>query len=201
MDEVDFLAGILSKTGGAIEGVGADQLRLPTPCAEYDVEALVNHLVGWIQVFEAGCHDRSYEGDAANYRCGADPAGEFRTAAASLVAGWQKYGLDREVALTGGKWPGVQVFNMTVMEFLTHGWDLAVATGQPIPFTEQEAAETLARAEVTLPPQYRGENMSFGHAVPVDEHASAVDRLVAFLGRDPAAFPDRAAPVIRASLK
>jgi len=185
MSEVDLLAGILSKTGDIVAGVGADQLSLPTPCDAYDVETLRNHIVGWLLVFEAGCHGRSSDGVAATYRCGADPAREFRTTAASLIAGWEKYGLDRQVAVTGATLPAGMVFTMTVMEYLAHGWDLAVATGQPIPFTEQEAAEALARAEVTLPPQYRGENMTFGHIVPVDEHASALDRFVAFLGREP----------------
>ena len=191
MDEVDLLAGVLSKTGDLVEGVEADQLSLPTPCGEYDVEALRDHIVGWIQVFEAGCHGRAHEGDPSAYRCGADAAQVFRTAADSLVAGWETHGLDREVSLTGGKMPGDKVFNMTVMEYLTHGWDLAVATGQSIPFTEQEAAETLARAQATLPPAYRGEGMAFGEAVPGEENESAVDRLVAFLGRRPVPSADR----------
>jgi uncharacterized protein (TIGR03086 family) len=185
MNEVNLLAGVLSKTGNLIEGVGVDQLSLATPCEEYDVEALRDHIVGWILVFEAGCHGRAYEGDPSTYRCDADPAQVFRTAADSLVAGWETHGLDREVSLTGGKMPGDMAFNMTVMEYLTHGWDLAVATGQSIPFTEQEAAETLARAEATLPPAYRGAGMPFGEIVPVEENESAVDRLVAFLGRRP----------------
>ncbi|MGP4043255.1 TIGR03086 family metal-binding protein [Streptomyces sp. 2A115] len=187
MERVELLTGVLAKTGDLIEGVEAGQLGLPTPCEEYDVETLVNHLVGWLLLFEARCNGRPYDADPASHRSGPDPAAEFRAAAAGLVAGWAKYGFEREVAVTGGsKLPGEMVFNMTVMEFLTHGWDLAKATGQPIPFTEEEAAETLARAEVTLPPQYRGEGMSFGHIVPVDENAPAVDRLVAFLGRHPA---------------
>ncbi|MEJ3745979.1 TIGR03086 family metal-binding protein [Actinomycetes bacterium KLBMP 9797] len=186
MTEVDLLAGVLSKTGDLIDGIRADQLRLPTPCDDYDVEALRDHIVGWVQVFAASAHGRSYPGDPAAYRCGADPAGTFRTAAADLVDGWATYGLDRQVTLAGGALPGDKAFNMAVMEYLTHGWDLAVATGQPVPFTEPEAAEVLARAEVTLPPQYRGENMAFGHIVPVDEDASAIDRMVAFMGRQPA---------------
>ncbi|GGT18967.1 TIGR03086 family metal-binding protein [Streptomyces atratus] len=185
MSEVDLLAGVLSKTGDVIEGVGADQLSLPTPCDDYDVEALVNHIVGWLLVFEAGAQGRSNDADAANHRCGADPAREFRAAAAGVVEGWEKHGFDRQVTVTGGKMPGEAVFSMTLMEYLTHGWDLAVATGQPIPYTDREAAETLARAEATLPPQYRGENLPFGQIVPVDADASAVDRLVAFLGRRP----------------
>ncbi|MFB7532758.1 TIGR03086 family metal-binding protein [Streptomyces sp. NPDC056178] len=189
MSEVDLLSGVLSKTGDIIEGVGADQLSLPTPCDDYDVEALIHHVVGWLLVFEAGAQGRSNDTDAANHRCGADPAREFRTAAAGVVAGWEKYGFDRQVTALSGSMPGETVFNMTVMEYLTHGWDLAVATGQPIPYTDQEAAEVLARAKATLQPQYRGENMPFGPVHPVGEDASAVDRLVAFLGRRPFAAP------------
>ncbi|MFE5095586.1 TIGR03086 family metal-binding protein [Streptomyces sp. NPDC056638] len=191
MSEVDLLTGVLSKTGDVIGGVGADQLSLPTPCDDYDVEALINHIVGWLLVFEAGAQGRSHDVDAANHMCGADPAREFRAAAAGVVEGWEKYGFDRQVSVTGGEMPGEAVFSMTLMEYLTHGWDLAVATGQPIPYTDQEAAETLARAEVTLPPQYRGENLPFGQIVRVDANASAVDRLVAFLGRRPVPSPAR----------
>ncbi|MFI6486946.1 TIGR03086 family metal-binding protein [Streptomyces sp. NPDC050564] len=186
VDRVGLLAGVLAKTGDLVEGVGADRLSLPTPCHDYDVQTLVDHLVGWLLLFESGCHGRSYDGDPGQYKCGADPAAEFRAAAAGLVAGWESYGFDREVAVTGSrKLPAETVFDMTLMEYLTHGWDLAVATGRAVPFTEEEAAQTLNRAKATLPPQYRGENMPFGEIVPVDENAPAMDRLVAFLGREP----------------
>jgi hypothetical protein len=69
---------------------------------------------------------------------------------------------------------------------MTHGMDLAVATGQSVPYTEAEAAETLARAEKTLPPEYHGEGMAFGPIVPIADDAPAIDRLAAFLGRGPA---------------
>jgi uncharacterized protein (TIGR03086 family) len=115
MDEIDLLAGVLAKTGDVIAGVGPSQWDLATPCPDYDVRALVNHIVGWLQVFDAGCNGRTFAGDATAYRCGPDPAGEFRATADSLVAGWQKYGLDRPVKVTSGDMPGPMVFNMTVM--------------------------------------------------------------------------------------
>ncbi|MGW3425998.1 TIGR03086 family metal-binding protein [Streptomyces phaeochromogenes] len=189
MDEIELLSGVLSKTGGLIEGVEPGRLGASTPCEDYDVETLVNHLVGWLLLFEARCHGRAYDADPARHRTGPDPAGEFRAAAAGLVAGWEKYGFDREVGVTGdSQLPAAMVLNMTLMEFTVHGWDLAVATGQPIPFTEEEAAEILTRAEATLPPQYRGEGMPFGDIVPVAGDAPAADRLAGFLGRDPEAW-------------
>ncbi|WP_327267879.1 TIGR03086 family metal-binding protein [Streptomyces sp. NBC_01218] len=187
MSDIDLLAGILSKTGDLVEGVRPDQLSLPTTCASYDVEALRNHLVGWLQVFRAGCEGRAYEGDPAAHVCGDDPAGEFRTAADGVLAAWRTNGFDRQVRVREGELPARMVFDMTLMEYLGHGWDLAVATGQPVPFTEEEAAEALARAEVTLPPRFRGEGQAFGEIVPVAEDAPAVDRFVGFLGRDPGA--------------
>jgi uncharacterized protein (TIGR03086 family) len=118
-------------------------------------------------------------------RAGDDPAGEFRAAADSLVAGWRDNGLDRTVSISGGESPGEMAFNMTLMEYLTHGWDLAVGSGQPVPFTDEESEQVLARAERTLPAQYRGEGMPFGEIVPVAADAPAIDRLVGFMGRAP----------------
>jgi uncharacterized protein (TIGR03086 family) len=185
MAEIELLTGILDKTGDVIAGVGADQGGRPTPCEAYDVTALTNHIVGWIQVFEAGSNGRTFDGDALAYRCGADPEAEFRAAAAGVVAGWQAYGLDRPVRIISGEMPGEMVFNMTLMEYLTHGWDLAVATAQVPPYTEDEATETLARAEGTLPAEYRGEGMPFGPPLPIGSEAPPLDRFIAFMGREP----------------
>jgi uncharacterized protein (TIGR03086 family) len=146
---------------------------------------MVTHIVAWAHVFEAASQGRVYEGDVESYRCGNDPSGEFRAVAESMVAGWREHGLDRQVRLTGGDVPGEVAFNMTLMEYLTHGWDLAVGSGQPIPYTEEEARAVLERAEATLPPQYRGEGMPFGDIVSVSGDAPAIDRLVGFMGRHP----------------
>ena len=185
MDEPTLLAGVLTKTGDLIAGVRDDQWDLPTPCPEYDVRALVDHMVGWVQVFDAGCHGRDVDGDPNAYRSDADPAVAFRSAAGSLAEGWRDLGVDRPVRIMTGELPGQTAFDITVMEYLTHGWDLAVATGQTVPYDEDEATDTLARAERTLPPEYRGEGKGFAAAVAVDPGAPAVSRLAAFLGREP----------------
>ncbi len=102
-----------------------------------------------------------------------------------IVAGWEEHGFDRQVSLGGGESPGAMAFNMTVMESLTHSWDLATATGQPTPWSEEQAADVLARAEQTLPPEVRGDGMPFGDIVEVPDTAPAADRVAAFLGRTP----------------
>jgi uncharacterized protein (TIGR03086 family) len=79
--------------------------------------------------------------------------------------------------------PASTVFNMTLIEYLTHGWDLARATGQEVPYDDEEAESTLQVASETLPPKYRGEGKPFGDIVPVPDEADATDRLAGFMGR------------------
>lgn len=185
MDKIELLTGILVKTEDVVEGVKKDMRQLPTPCPDYKVEDLVNHVVGWLQVFDANCNGRTYDGNGAEYHCLVHPATEFHTAATSLLDGWIKYGFDRNVSMINSELPAEMVFNMTAMEYLTHGWDLAIATGQPIPYSEQEAEDTLTRALTTLPAQYRGENMPFANIVKVPDSAPAIDRFIGFMGRKP----------------
>ena len=186
MDDLELLERVLDKTGAVVAGVTPDQYGDPTPCPDYDVRALVNHITGWVQSFAAGANGRTSEGDPNAHVAGADPGAEFRTAAAEVVDGWRTHGVDRQVALMGGEMPGQMVLNMTIMEYLTHGWDLATATRQDIPYTEDEAEAALERAQATLPPQFRGEGQPFGDIVDVPDTAPAIDRFVGFLGRDPA---------------
>ncbi|MFA5774204.1 MAG: TIGR03086 family metal-binding protein [Ilumatobacteraceae bacterium] len=185
MDKIQLLSGVLTKTGDLLEGTKKDMKELPTPCSEFRVEDLVNHMVGWTRVFDANCNSRSIEGDANQYECKIHPASEYKAAATSLLDGWKKFGFDRKVQLMSSELPAESVFNMTVMEAATHGWDLAVATGQPIPYTEQEAQEILTRAVATLPAQYRGTDKPFAEIVEVAASAPAIDRLAGFMGRKP----------------
>lgn len=183
---IDLLESVLGKTGDLIAGVAPGQGGQPTPCPDYDVDALVDHIVGWVQVFAARANDEQYEGDASRYEAGDDPAAEFRAAADRVVAGWRARGFGRDVALPGDQAGEARgAFNMTAMEYVTHGWDLATATGQPVPYSDAEAEAVLGWAEGTLPPKYRGGDMPFGEIVEVPDDAPAIDRMVGFMGRRP----------------
>jgi uncharacterized protein (TIGR03086 family) len=185
-EQIDLLAGVLDKTGDVVAGVAPGQGDRPTPCPDYDVATMVNHIVGWVQVFAEGAAGGRYEGDPSAYQAGAGAEADFRAAADRMVEGWREHGFDRKVVLSGPDGTDARsAFNMTVMEYIGHGWDLAVATGQSVPYTDEEAAAALPLAEATLPDQYRGEGMPFGERVAVPDDAPALDRFVGFLGRDP----------------
>lgn len=189
-DNGTLLEGVLAGTTKIISGVPAGSRGSHTPCSDLDVAGLVNHLCGWLHRFEAALAGRpGAEDPAATYIAGADPAAEFAAGARDLINAWRSGDPDVLVALTGPPQPRGFLYGVMLGEFLVHGWDLARATGQPVPFTEDQAAATLDSLQGMLRPEYRGEGRAFGHEVPTDPDASTVDRLVAFAGRDPAWKP------------
>jgi uncharacterized protein (TIGR03086 family) len=188
-DNGTLLEGVLTGTTKIISGVPAGSRSAHTPCPDYDVAGLVNHLVGWMRRFEAALAGRQSTEDPATYVAGPDPAAEFATAARDAIDTWRSGDPDDPVVLMGPPQPRSFLYGLMIGEFLVHGWDLARATGQPVPFTEDQATTALDGLRGMLRPEYRGEGKAFGDEVPAAPDASAVDRLVAFAGRDPAWKP------------
>lgn len=181
MSDVDVLESVLAKDTRLIENVSADRLDAPTPtCPDYGVRGLLDHMVGWIRAFADGANGRESAEDPAAYTTG-EHAAEFRKAADDLVAGWRAHGTDRAVRFGTSDLPAANVLGMTLMEYVTHGLDLAIATGQDVPFSDVELETTLAHGKANLRDEYRGD--AFGPAVEVPDDAPAVDRLLGFMGR------------------
>lgn len=74
-----------------------------------------------------------------------------------------------------------QVLTMALIEPVTHGWDLAVATGQPVTFAE-DAVITLLAGVQQLGDQLAETGM-YAPARPVSDQAPPLERLMAALGR------------------
>ena len=117
--EIDHLESVLGKTELIVVGVRADQVGLATPCPDYDVARLVDHLVGWATSFAARSTGGSFDGDPNDVRAGPDPEGEFRAAAQMIVAACRAARRAAEGLPVG----------LLLMGYVGHGWDLAMATG------------------------------------------------------------------------
>ncbi len=72
------------------------------------------------------------------------------------------------------------------LEFLVHAWDYATATGHPLDVAESLVNYVLGLATTLIPTEARAE-LGFADAVAVPDDAPALDQLIAFTGRDPAA--------------
>lgn len=116
-----------------VDAVREEQWDRPTPCSDWNVRQLVNHLVYenvWTPELFAGrtiaeVGDR-FEGDLL----GDDPKGAWAAAArAALAAVGEAGALDRIVHLSAGDTPAREYVMQLFTDHLIHTWDLARATG------------------------------------------------------------------------
>jgi uncharacterized protein (TIGR03086 family) len=123
----------LADFAAKVDAIRPDQWSLPTPCTEWDVRALVNHLTyeqSWAVPLLAGrslaeVGDR-YDGDLL----GADPVGSWTAAAAASAAAFNAPGaLARTVQLSYGDTPASSYCGEMTLDLAVHGWDLARAIG------------------------------------------------------------------------
>jgi len=160
------------------------QLEAPTPCASWDVRALINHFVGsarWWAVTVAG------EGEAADadYTSG-DFVAAYEESIQLAVAAFDTHGvLDKIVTLPFGEFPGAALMGHCTTEQFTHGWDLARAIGHHTDLAPALAAALLTQSRDAIGDAFRGPDGQafFGPAREAPANAGPADQLAAFLGR------------------
>jgi uncharacterized protein (TIGR03086 family) len=189
----------ITTCGVVIAGVRPQQLVDPTPCTEMNVRTLLAHLVGVL--------DR-----VAALGNGKDPfavtetpvpddrwADAWKQAAKRATDAWSDdAALQRPMALPWIEGSGAEVLTSYFSELTVHTWDLATATGQH-PDWDDAVVTAALEARQILPAENRRalyEEISiamgldevaapFAEAVPIPDDAPAIDRLVAWNGRDP----------------
>src|SRR5438034_197071 len=75
--------------------------------------------------------------------------------------------------------------DVDLLEAVTHGGDLATATSQPTGYPHEVVEAAFAAGRGMLEPRFRGEGKPFGDEVEAPSSAPPLERLVAFMGRDP----------------
>lgn len=164
---------------GVLANVGPEQLEAPTPCSEWTVGDLIEHVVGGNEQVGrwAGVTDQL----PARPDSLVDAHRATATAAQQVFA--RPDGLTAVYEFPFGPLPGGVVIGMRSTDVLTHAWDLATATGQNADLDPELAGELLAAARERVGPDFRGSGRPFGAEEPCPADRSAADHLAAFLGR------------------
>jgi uncharacterized protein (TIGR03086 family) len=166
-----------------VAGIQASQWAAPTPCSELDVRDVLNHLVSGNLLFAALVRAEPPPDRGADH-LGTDPLAAFQRAGRELREAFARPGvLESVYTAPFGAAPGAVLAGVRVAELLTHGWDLARATGQPTDFPEDIAERALAAARRQLISRPEGPGAFFAAEVIVPPDAAAIDRLAGFLGR------------------
>jgi uncharacterized protein (TIGR03086 family) len=188
MDVVDLDRRAGERVAELIAAVPADAWESATPCADWTVRLLVTHVVAGNVKYTGIARGEDFVPGAPDVTLGDDPAGTYRRTLADMLEAWRQPGaLDREIGLPRGQRGRAEIaLWIHLAETLGHGWDLAVATGQPAEFDDDVVVASLDECRRRMPAE-RGEGSPFADGVDVD--ASPVEQLAAWLGRDVHRWP------------
>jgi len=183
---ITLLASAISYALAACVQVAPGEMTLPTPCADWDLEALLAHLAASMADLESalrtGCLDLEPDDPATPDPDGDGPVEVLRDRAANLLfACYAHHGPDRFVLVGDLPLPAEIVTCTGAVEIAVHGWDVRAARGRAGPIPPALATRMLRLSPLLV----TGREGLFGAPVQVPAQASPGDQLVAYLGRHP----------------
>jgi uncharacterized protein (TIGR03086 family) len=171
-DEVAVLRRALDQLTALLADVRPEASGDPTPCAEWTVQDLVDHVVAAPTRFARMLRGEPIDWSAPTPPAGNDPAAAFRSHADDLLSAWRDH--TGPVENAGLDWQ--------CAELAVHTWDLATAVHAGTGSLDGQVAERgLAFMRASLTPENRGP--VFEPEQPVPEGADAYWRIAAFAGR------------------
>jgi uncharacterized protein (TIGR03086 family) len=177
MDPLTQLDQLTGPLGGVIAGLTPDDLDRPTPCTQFTVRGVLEHMIGGATMFTA-----AYKGEEPVEPDLSQPLVGIGDALAKLFAAVGAPGaLDQTVPAPFGEVPGETFARFIVLDGLVHGWDLATATGQAYDPPAALVDDVDAFAHQALDALRDGQ--TFAAAVEPDADATPIERLAAYTGR------------------
>ncbi len=166
--------------------VKRSQLDASTPCASWDVRALINHFVGTARWW-ASTVTVAGEGEIADadYASGDFVAAYEQSIQIAVTAFEADGALEKMVMLPFGEFPGAVVRGFAALDQFAHGWDLARAIGHRTDLDPGLAAGLLSQSRTAITGALRGPDgqAPFGPVLEAPAAAGPADQLAAFLGR------------------
>jgi uncharacterized protein (TIGR03086 family) len=168
-EELAVLRRGLDQLAALIADVRPEAAGDPTPCTDWNVQDLIDHIVATPTRFARMIRGEQVDWGAPTPPAGDDPAGAFRAHADDLLGAWREK-------------PGAAGVDWQCAELAVHTWDLATAVHAPTGTLDPEVAERgLAFMQANLTPDKRGPVFGPEHTAP--EGADAYGRIAAFAGR------------------
>lgn len=184
------------RTAEVIANLDDNQLESPTPCPNYALGDLLDHVNGLSQAFTNAATKKlpvggtqAPSGDAA--RLESDWRTRIPERLAALAEAWHDPAAWEGMTQAGSvDLPGEIAGVVALNEVIVHGWDIARASGRPYD-AEPEHVEVCIQTMGPQPGENRpiGDDVPFGRPIDLPVDARPIDRLVAVLGREPSWTP------------
>ena len=179
-----------ARMAALVATVRDDQLGAPTPCPDYTLGDLLDHVGGLAQAFTAAA-TKTTGGDATQQGPSGDASrlgNDWRTRIpddlARLAEAWRDEEAWTGMTQAGGvDLPGEIAGLVALDELVVHGWDVAVASGQPYEPTDDDLHAVLAFVEQFAADP--GDGGVFGPPLDVPHDAPLLHRVLGRTGRDP----------------
>lgn len=175
-----------------VRTVGDDELTGPTPCSEMSVAALVSHLGGLAAAFTAAAAkqfgDLTDSPPAVSELLDDGWRVSYPQRLMAMAAAWGDPAAWEGMSRAGGvDFPADVGGRIALTEVVVHGWDLARATGRPYAVDDDVLRAVLPHVtEFASGAPVEG---LFAAAIPVNDDAPLLDRVIALTGRNPAWKP------------
>jgi uncharacterized protein (TIGR03086 family) len=179
-DELDSAEATLKVLRHVLHSIATDDMSRQTPCTEFDLTQLTDHLLNSITVIGGAVDAEVPRRDEAD-----SVERQIIAAARPTLDAWHRHGLDGMVMVGPNEAPAAVMAGVLSIEFLVHAWDYAMAMGRDVDATDSLAEYVLELAHEIITPEGRT-NVGFHQPVDVPEDASTLDQLIGFTGRDPA---------------
>ena len=184
-DLVEVHRRALADTGRLAANVTPDQYGQETPCEDWDVHELLNHVISgnhWVGELMAGKTIEEVGDRLDGDMVGDDPGAAWEASAAIADAGFSKDGaMEMPVAVSYGPVPGEIYAGHRFIDVLVHGWDLARGTGQDDTLDPELVEACLAVVEPQA--EELAGSGAFGSHGDIAADADPQTRLLALLGR------------------
>jgi uncharacterized protein (TIGR03086 family) len=180
-----------NQLAGLVRNVADDQLGARTPCEDYTVGDLLDHIGGLAMAFTWAATkesltmpDAQASGDAS--RLGTDWRDRIPAAVEGLAEAWADPAAWTGMTKAGPvEMPGEIGGLVALDEIVVHGWDLATATGQPFAVDDASLEAIHGFAAMFAGPGTEDQRAgAFGPDLQLPSDAPLLDRVLGMLGRD-----------------
>ncbi|MBT2523829.1 TIGR03086 family metal-binding protein [Arthrobacter sp. ISL-28] len=159
-----------------LRAVTAADLELATPCSDFNVAQLLDHLADSV-----GSIGKALGANVAD-DAGKSPEARIADLAQPTLEAFARRGLEGTVDMGFAELPATMVASILNVEFLVHAWDFSKALGLDLAVADELADYVEVLGQQTISDQVRA-SAGFAAPTPIGESAPSLERLIAFTGR------------------
>ena len=178
-DELDSAEASLAVLQNVLHPIANDDWHRQTPCREFDIAALTDHLMNSITVIGGAAGAEIPDRDETD-----SVERQVVAAARPALDAWHRRGLDGTVKFGDNEAPAPVMAGILSLEFLVHAWDYAMAMGRSLDVPDSLSDYVIEVAKGVITPQGRN-TAGFDDPVDIAADAKSLDKLVAYTGRNP----------------